>query len=78
MPEVAGDGGPAVGEPQTGALVALLLAHLDFSIIALIGVILLLGIVKKNAIMMIDFALEAERRAPAAPAGRTRDRSPAS
>jgi hydrophobe/amphiphile efflux-1 (HAE1) family protein len=44
-----------------GALVALLLAHLDFSIIALIGVILLLGIVKKNAIMMIDFALEAER-----------------
>jgi hydrophobe/amphiphile efflux-1 (HAE1) family protein len=44
-----------------GALVALLLARLDFSIIALIGVILLLGIVKKNAIMMIDFALEAER-----------------
>jgi multidrug efflux pump subunit AcrB len=35
--------------------------HFDFSIIALIGVILLLGIVKKNAIMMIDFALEAER-----------------
>jgi multidrug efflux pump len=44
-----------------GALIALLVAHLDFSIIALIGVILLLGIVKKNAIMMIDFALEAER-----------------
>jgi multidrug efflux pump len=44
-----------------GALLALLLARLDFSIIALIGVILLLGIVKKNAIMMIDFALEAER-----------------
>jgi multidrug efflux pump subunit AcrB len=44
-----------------GALIALLLARLDFSIIALIGVILLLGIVKKNAIMMIDFALEAER-----------------
>ena len=44
-----------------GALIALLLAHLDFSIIALIGVVLLLGIVKKNAIMMIDFALEAER-----------------
>jgi hydrophobe/amphiphile efflux-1 (HAE1) family protein len=44
-----------------GALIALLIAHLDFSIIALIGVILLLGIVKKNAIMMIDFALEAER-----------------
>jgi hydrophobe/amphiphile efflux-1 (HAE1) family protein len=50
-----------------GALVALLLAHLDFSIIALIGVILLLGIVKKNAIMMIDFALEAERREGLAP-----------
>jgi hydrophobe/amphiphile efflux-1 (HAE1) family protein len=44
-----------------GALVALLVSHLDFSIIALIGVVLLLGIVKKNAIMMIDFALEAER-----------------
>ncbi|HVU52917.1 MAG TPA: multidrug efflux RND transporter permease subunit [Polyangia bacterium] len=44
-----------------GALIALLVAHLDFSIIALIGIVLLLGIVKKNAIMMIDFALEAER-----------------
>jgi hydrophobe/amphiphile efflux-1 (HAE1) family protein len=44
-----------------GALLALLVTGLDFSIIALIGVILLLGIVKKNAIMMIDFALEAER-----------------
>ena len=44
-----------------GALLALQLFHLDFSIIALIGVVLLLGIVKKNAIMMIDFALEAER-----------------
>ncbi|HEX3696300.1 MAG TPA: multidrug efflux RND transporter permease subunit [Polyangia bacterium] len=44
-----------------GALIALLLTKLDFSIIALIGVILLLGIVKKNAIMMIDFALETER-----------------
>jgi multidrug efflux pump len=44
-----------------GALIALLVTGLDFSIIALIGVILLLGIVKKNAIMMIDFALEAER-----------------
>ncbi|HVZ73696.1 MAG TPA: multidrug efflux RND transporter permease subunit [Polyangia bacterium] len=50
-----------------GALIALLLAHLDFSIIALIGVILLLGIVKKNAIMMIDFALEAERHEGLAP-----------
>ncbi len=44
-----------------GALIALYLFKLDFSIIALIGVVLLLGIVKKNAIMMIDFALEAER-----------------
>jgi multidrug efflux pump len=44
-----------------GALLALLLFRIDFSIIALIGVILLIGIVKKNAIMMIDFALEAER-----------------
>src|SRR5450631_164709 len=45
-----------------GALLALILFHTDFSIMALIGVILLIGIVKKNAIMMIDFALEAERR----------------
>jgi multidrug efflux pump len=44
-----------------GALLALLLCQTEFSIIALIGVILLIGIVKKNAIMMIDFALEAER-----------------
>jgi multidrug efflux pump len=45
-----------------GALLALLLTHTEFSLIALIGVILLIGIVKKNAIMMIDFALDAERR----------------
>jgi multidrug efflux pump len=44
-----------------GALLALLLFKTDFSIIAFIGVILLIGIVKKNAIMMIDFAIEAER-----------------
>ena len=44
-----------------GALLALLLTRTEFTIIALIGIILLLGIVKKNAIMMIDFALEAER-----------------
>jgi multidrug efflux pump len=44
-----------------GAVIALILFHIDFSIIALIGVILLIGIVKKNAIMMIDFALVAER-----------------
>lgn len=43
-----------------GALLALLLTGTEFSLIALIGVILLIGIVKKNAIMMIDFALEAE------------------
>jgi multidrug efflux pump len=45
-----------------GALVALLLFQTEFSVIALIGIILLIGIVKKNAIMMIDFALDAERR----------------
>jgi multidrug efflux pump len=44
-----------------GALLALMLAGMDFSFIALIGIVLLMGIVKKNAIMMIDFALEAER-----------------
>jgi len=45
-----------------GALLALKAFHTDFTIMALIGVILLIGIVKKNAIMMIDFALEAERK----------------
>ncbi|HEY1290911.1 MAG TPA: multidrug efflux RND transporter permease subunit [Burkholderiales bacterium] len=45
-----------------GALLALMAFGKDFSIIALIGVILLIGIVKKNAIMMIDFALDIERR----------------
>ena len=44
-----------------GAVLALLLFHMDFSLIALIGVILLIGIVKKNAIMMIDVALSLER-----------------
>jgi multidrug efflux pump len=44
-----------------GAILALLITRNDFTVIALIGVILLIGIVKKNAIMMIDFALEAER-----------------
>jgi len=44
-----------------GALLALLICQTDFSVIALIGIILLIGIVKKNAIMMIDFALDAER-----------------
>ncbi|MFI5115939.1 MAG: multidrug efflux RND transporter permease subunit [Terriglobales bacterium] len=45
----------------TGALLALLLFHMQLDVIALIGIILLIGIVKKNAIMMIDFALEVER-----------------
>ena len=44
-----------------GALLALMLCGQDLSVVALIGVVLLMGIVKKNAIMMIDFALEAER-----------------
>ena len=45
-----------------GALLALNICRQDFSVIALIGIVLLIGIVKKNAIMMIDFALEAERK----------------
>lgn len=45
-----------------GALLALLVFRFDFSIIALIGIILLIGLVKKNGIMMVDFALEAERK----------------
>ncbi len=44
-----------------GAILALLITHTDLSVIAMIGIILLIGIVKKNAIMMIDFALNAER-----------------
>ena len=44
-----------------GAILALLVCRTELSVIALIGIILLIGIVKKNAIMMIDFALEAER-----------------
>jgi multidrug efflux pump len=45
-----------------GAVLALMLSHTEFDIIAMIGVILLIGIVKKNAIMMIDFAVDAERQ----------------
>ncbi len=45
-----------------GALLALLLFHQDLSVVAIIGIILLIGIVKKNGIMMVDFALEAERK----------------
>ena len=51
----------------TGAVLALRLFNAEFSIIALIGVILLIGIVKKNAIMMIDFALERQRQQQAQP-----------
>jgi multidrug efflux pump len=50
-----------------GAILALILCRMEFSVIALIGIILLIGIVKKNAIMMIDFALEAERKEGKAP-----------
>jgi multidrug efflux pump subunit AcrB len=51
-----------------GALLALLLFKTELSYIAMIGIILLIGIVKKNAIMMIDFALEAERKEGKGPA----------
>ncbi|MFK7090938.1 MdtB/MuxB family multidrug efflux RND transporter permease subunit [Chromobacterium violaceum] len=50
-----------------GALLALMVSGTDLSVIAIIGIILLIGIVKKNAIMMIDFALEAEREQGMAP-----------
>ena len=46
----------------TGALLALLLFHIELNVIGLVGILLLIGIVKKNAIMMIDFALERERQ----------------
>ncbi len=45
-----------------GAILSLLICHQELSVIALIGIVLLIGIVKKNGIMMIDFALEAERK----------------
>ena len=51
----------ALPSAGVGALLALMMLHYDLSVIAMIGVILLVGIVKKNAIMMIDFALQAER-----------------
>src|SRR5476649_60519 len=50
-----------------GALLALIIAGDDLSVVAIIGIVLLIGIVKKNAIMMIDFALEAERHEGKAP-----------
>jgi multidrug efflux pump subunit AcrB len=51
----------ALPSAGVGALIMLMLFHYDLTVIAIIGIILLIGIVKKNAIMMIDFALEAER-----------------
>jgi multidrug efflux pump len=51
-----------------GALLALIICHSELSVIALIGIILLIGIVKKNAILMIDFAIEAERKEGKSPA----------
>ena len=50
-----------------GALLALMLTHTALGVMAIIGIILLIGIVKKNAIMMIDFALQAEREQGKAP-----------
>jgi multidrug efflux pump len=50
-----------------GALLALMIAGDDLNVVAIIGIVLLIGIVKKNAIMMIDFALEAERHQGKAP-----------
>jgi len=52
----------ALPSAGVGALIALIIFRNDFSVIALIGIVLLIGIVKKNAIMMIDFALAAERK----------------
>ncbi len=53
-----------------GAMLALMVFHTDLTIIALIGIILLIGIVKKNGIMMVDFAIEAERREGKSPGRR--------
>jgi multidrug efflux pump subunit AcrB len=55
---------PAAG---LGALITLILFHQDLSVIAIIGIVMLIGIVKKNAIMMIDFALERRRSSDASP-----------
>ena len=51
----------ALPSAGVGALLLLMLLHYELSVIAIVGIILLIGIVKKNAIMMIDFALQAER-----------------
>ena len=53
-----------------GALLALMLCGIDLSLVALVGIVLLMGIVKKNAIMMVDFAIEAERTRGVTPRGR--------
>jgi multidrug efflux pump len=58
-----------------GAVIALMLAGMEFDIISLIGIILLIGIVKKNAILIIDFALEAERGRGLAPRDAIREAS---
>src|SRR5437763_13788333 len=52
---------------RVGSFIFLLLTNTEFTVIAMIGIILLIGIVKKNAIMMIDFALEAEREGGKSP-----------
>jgi HAE1 family hydrophobic/amphiphilic exporter-1 len=59
-----------IGLPSAavGALLMLILADMDLTLIATIGIILLIGIVKKNAIMMIDFAIEAQRHGGHSPA----------
>ena len=56
-----------------GAFLALKLAHMDLDLISLIGLVLLIGIVKKNAIMMVDFALDAERHQGMSPLAAIRD-----
>ncbi len=56
-----------------GALLALMLVGADLSLVALVGIVLLMGIVKKNAIMMIDFAIEAERERGLAPEAAIRE-----
>ena len=59
-----------------GALLALMATGTEFSLIAFLGILLLIGIVKKNAIMMVDFALDAERNSGTGSA-RRRSRMPA-
>jgi HAE1 family hydrophobic/amphiphilic exporter-1 len=63
----------ALPSAGVGALLALMLFGCDLSVIALIGIILLIGIVKKNAIMMIDFALDAERSRAMSPLAAIRE-----